>query len=244
MATITKEMTEAAYMAAKSVYHGKKMKKIALDELENYHGMNRWSAADYIVCFEKMMKGEAYSRTNNPEATEYFFKSILWDYGPEELRNALQAAQGHVEYYASLDNGSPLHQIRALIDKYKQELSLFQPCLPEEIDESNNYFEGAKKQITVNAYERNHQARSKCIEHNGLDCKVCGFNFEQAYGEVGKDYIHVHHIKPLSEIQENYQVDPINDLIPVCPNCHAMLHRNKPAYTIQEVKQTIKNKRI
>ncbi len=108
--------------------------------------------------------------------------------------------------------------------------------LPDEIIDDETLTEGAKKQITVNAYERNPQARAKCIEHHGLDCKVCGFNFAKVYGEIGEGYIHVHHIKPLSEIRENYEVDPINDLVPVCPNCHAMLHRRNPPYSVDELK--------
>lgn len=96
--------------------------------------------------------------------------------------------------------------------------------LAEEVAEPTTYYEGATKTISVNAYERNPEARRKCIEHYGYDCFVCGFNFEKVYGEIGKGYIHVHHLKPLSEIKEGYLVDPIKDLRPVCPNCHALLH--------------------
>lgn len=68
-------------------------------------------------------------------------------------------------------------------------------------------------------------ARQKCIEIHGYKCKVCETNLEEVYGEVAKEFIHVHHLIPLSEIREEYQVDPASDLTPVCPNCHAMLHR-------------------
>ena len=54
---------------------------------------------------------------------------------------------------------------------------------------------------------------------------VCEFNFEAFYGERGKGFIHVHHLSSLAEIGQEYEVDPVNDLRPVCPNCHAMLHR-------------------
>lgn len=57
------------------------------------------------------------------------------------------------------------------------------------------------------------------------------------YGEIGNGFIHVHHLVPLSAIKENYHLDPINDLIPVCPNCHAMLHRQNPPLTPEELKQ-------
>jgi hypothetical protein len=97
---------------------------------------------------------------------------------------------------------------------------------PDEIN-GENFIEGAKKIVTVNAYERNHKARKECIKHYGVKCYICDFDFEGVYGEEGKGFIHVHHEKPLFTIQEEYQVDPIKDLKPVCPNCDAMLHRNR-----------------
>jgi 5-methylcytosine-specific restriction protein A len=112
----------------------------------------------------------------------------------------------------------------------------FDFSLPEELEDKNEYFEGAKKHISINAYERNPEARRKCIEYFGATCYICGFNFEKVYGEIGKDFIHVHHLKQISDIGKSYQVDPVNDLLPVCPNCHAIIHRKKPPYTIDEVK--------
>lgn len=109
--------------------------------------------------------------------------------------------------------------------------------LSEEIAEDETFVEGAKKQITVNAYERNPLARQKCLDHYGYNCSVCGFNFSERYGEIGKNFIHVHHLKEISQIGEEYEIDPIKDLRPVCPNCHAMLHRRKPAFTIEELKE-------
>lgn len=112
----------------------------------------------------------------------------------------------------------------------------------DEISIANNtFFEGIKKTVTVNTYERNPQARRKCIEHWGLNCQICGFNFEENYGIWGKDFIHVHHIKPISEINKEYEIDPVKDLIPVCPNCHAMIHRQVTALTIEEIENKISN---
>lgn len=91
----------------------------------------------------------------------------------------------------------------------------------------------------VNSYERNPIARQKCIEHWKPICSVCQFDFEEKYGELGKGFIHVHHLVPISNIGDTYQVDPINDLRPVCPNCHAMLHKKNPPLTIEELQQNI-----
>ena len=104
-------------------------------------------------------------------------------------------------------------------------------------DAAEYYPEGSRQSILVNKYERNTKAREKCIEHHGVICKACDFNFEGNYGEVGEGFIHVHHIKPVSEIGETYEVDLMNHLIPVCPNCHAMIHKRKPPYSIKEIKE-------
>lgn len=100
--------------------------------------------------------------------------------------------------------------------------------------------EGSVKQVFINRYERNKIARNKCLKYYGYKCIICGFDFEKNYGPIGKNKIHVHHKTPLSEIKENYQVDPINDLSPVCPNCHLIIHSKKDAFSIEEMKEIIK----
>ena len=96
---------------------------------------------------------------------------------------------------------------------------------PDEVKKTEIFREGAVRQILVNAYERNSQARQQCIAQHGESCFVCHFNFGKVFGELGKGFIHVHHLLPLSEIAEEYEVDPVKDLRPICPNCHAMIHR-------------------
>ncbi len=111
-----------------------------------------------------------------------------------------------------------------------------------EIDNSRSqtkYTEGNIETITTTKYERNPYARSACVKEHGTICKICGFDFEKVYGEIGKGFIHIHHLKPLSEIGKEYSLDPINDLCPVCPNCHAMIHKRRPAYSLQDIKGRI-----
>lgn len=111
---------------------------------------------------------------------------------------------------------------------------------PDELSLEGGIFEGASKRISVNAYERNPLARKKCVEKFGYDCSVCGFNFFDVYGEIGLDFIHVHHLYDISLVNKEYEVDPYNHLRPVCPNCHAMLHREKPALSIETLKNKLK----
>ncbi|HBI00952.1 MAG TPA: HNH endonuclease, partial [Flavobacterium sp.] len=67
----------------------------------------------------------------------------------------------------------------------------------------------------------------------------CELNFEETYGNMGYKFIHVHHLTPVSTVGKEYKVNPVEDLRPVCPNCHAMLHRRNPPLTIEELREII-----
>ncbi|WP_439683260.1 5-methylcytosine-specific restriction protein A [Cupriavidus oxalaticus] len=109
---------------------------------------------------------------------------------------------------------------------------------PDEV--SGTVWEGARRSVLVNVYERNSEGRRKCIEHYGCQCAVCDMNFAERYGEHGKNFIHVHHLTPMASMGKSYQLDPIEDLRPVCPNCHAMLHRTDPPCSIEKLQSLMK----
>ena len=114
--------------------------------------------------------------------------------------------------------------------------------LPDELHEDAledlSISEGDVRRVSVNAYERNPKARKRCIEYYGTSCCICGFNFGKKYGELAEGFIHVHHLRSLSEVGARYEVDP-EDLRPVCPNCHAVLHQRTPAFSIEEVRSLL-----
>jgi len=114
----------------------------------------------------------------------------------------------------------------------------------DEVVDVERFVEGATKQILVNAYERNPKARKNCISYYGTSCMICGFDFGATYGEIGEDYVHIHHLIPLSDISAEYEVDPIRDLRPVCANCHAMIHRRAPPFTLDEMRGFLKPRRV
>lgn len=134
-------------------------------------------------------------------------------------------------------------KLKEYLDKYL--FDTFHENIFPDSDVDSTHIEGAKTTVFVNRYERSSIARNKCIEHHGCYCHVCEINFQTTYGEVGKGFIHVHHIIPLSEIDKTYTVDYVNDLIPVCPNCHAMLHRkiNGKYLSINELKSILSLKK-
>lgn len=120
----------------------------------------------------------------------------------------------------------------------EQDIGGFQ--FPEEVPVGTAYIEGTVQQILVNRYERDLGAREQCKQHYGTKCVICGFDFVTLYGEAMDGFIHVHHLKQLSSIGAAHEVDPVRDLRPVCPNCHAVLHRREPPYSLDEVKKFIR----
>lgn len=116
--------------------------------------------------------------------------------------------------------------------------------LPEELPTvGSTYAEGAKRRVLINAYEHNAQARAACIAHFGFRCSVCDVVLEERYGHIAAEFIHVHHLVPLSTVGSAYRVNPKTDLRPVCPNCHAVIHRRQPPLGITEARRLVRRSR-
>ena len=126
---------------------------------------------------------------------------------------------------------------------------LREPKLTEtnmDITQDDESFSEGKKLIKQHIVrERNHALIEKAKrkfkkEHGGrLYCEICGFDFEKVYGELGKEFIEAHHIKPVSSMSSGEKTR-VEDLIMVCPNCHSMIHRKKPWLTRKEITKIIK----
>jgi 5-methylcytosine-specific restriction protein A len=104
--------------------------------------------------------------------------------------------------------------------------------------------EGAVVEILSKRYERSRLNRAACIEIQGSRCLVCGFDFGVMYGPIGEGFIHVHHVVSVSTVGAGTIIDPSRDLIPVCPNCHAMLHTSRPPMLPDALRSLIRERRI
>ena len=198
-------------------------KPIVLDDGESYNGYyqfaeNSVTLFDKLIGKEKMVEIYPEFKTFN-QSHQFLPAAVL-----PAIFSELNTKSGFVKPY-------------------------MQDNLPEEIadEDIQKLREGAKKIITVNAYERNDKARRQCINYykkkNGgvIKCEICGFNFGKTYGIQFYDKIHVHHIVEISTIGAEYEIDASKDLIPICPNCHMVAHSRKPAYTPEEIKSMLKN---
>lgn len=102
--------------------------------------------------------------------------------------------------------------------------------------------EGRPTQTTLTRYERSQRLRQRCLQQKGYRCAVCGMDFESVYGEIGRGYIEVHHVRPISTYNSEHEV-PDSELVPLCSNCHAMIHRAGSDYkhpiSVEELRNII-----
>jgi 5-methylcytosine-specific restriction protein A len=241
MAEITQEHIIKAYEIAVEVFDKIISLKKGLDILVNT-GMKRSSASDYVYNYGCMRKGKLMTRNANAFSTEYYLSKIYENQGDNGLQKALISLSLHLDYYEQVSKARVV-QRRKIHDRYLKILNYDSIIIyPDDVEADEKFLEGKSKRVSVNVFERNSVARGKCIEHFGCKCQICDFDFNSHYGDIGKGFIHVHHLVDISSIGKEYELNPITDLIPVCPNCHAMLHKRKPAYAIDDIKLMVGNR--
>lgn len=186
-----------------------------------------WSSAEERgVRLSLLINGNPKSLITDDDRNELWRKFDLdcdW-----RLPNNFKTHPEQINIYATKIASICMSLILSLlpIEEVTESVSGFEPGLPE----------GSKIRVEVNKYERNPINRAACISYHGPICKVCGFDFGKIYGDLGMDFIEVHHLIPVSQMGGAYRIDPIHDLAPVCSNCHSMIHRRNPPLSIQELK--------
>lgn len=198
--------------------------------------MNRKKAEELSKAFNLPVVQSRYSDWGNFYGLVKYYPCALWD------------RSGYIIFNSENELKRPGISIAKRINVPKGILSLTgykrvidDVHLPEELPEGSQYQEGAVQQIKVNRYERDRKARDACLSHYGYICQVCQTRLSDLYGAIAEHLIHVHHIKPLNEIGKSYAVDPVADLIPVCPNCHAIIHLKNPPYLPDEVRSMLQH---
>lgn len=168
------------------------------------------------------ISGEYFEEIPASRATNY------WRDGVRHIEKAVyDKILARVEYNAVLQNEA----------RYEQMLD---QKVPAEVD-LESAKEGQAQLRFVTTYERNPVYRKAALLIHGTTCKACGFEFGRFYGEYAKGFIHVHHINPVSQIVTPGIINPVTDLVPVCANCHSVIHRRKDkTLTIQELIDLIK----
>ncbi|MGN0214399.1 MAG: HNH endonuclease [Muribaculaceae bacterium] len=239
-----KEQMTAIYKMAIAIYNKKERLVDGKKKLFLSYGINKNSFADFYRALQKMLNGELHTRGISTDLRDYYLSQIFKDYGADKLRVALKAYMDFIIYYENGHNNRKRKIERDIHKKYCDILNEAHSNRTIE-NEINAYWEGELGQVTITTHSRNIDARNKCIQSKGIKCYVCGFDFEKTYGELGKGFIHVHHINPISNTNEQYEINIEKDLFPVCPNCHAMLHRKKEStLSLEELKEIIQKNNV
>lgn len=234
MSKYTTTHHEAAFGFADDVYANRCSASHAVSELTERHGIADATAKDFIECYRRLRRGLVYKRGLSEGATRCFLDGIESRHGSSSLAIAIQAADAHLEYRKTIGNNLP--GLIELVDEFRKRLTGAVLTMPDEMA-SESLVEGDRVTVFVSRIERNPVARQKCIDHHGKCCCVCGFDFAKMFGEIGEGFIHVHHLNPVSKAQVPREVDPIRDLRPICPNCHAMAHREDPPIGIERLQE-------
>lgn len=94
-------------------------------------------------------------------------------------------------------------------------------------------------------WEHHPGARRVCLAHHGPACSACGFDPEAVFGPDGAGVMQVHHIVPPSLLSDGYELDPVTDLVPLCPTCHAVSHRGFPdPFTPAELRRLLASRDV
>lgn len=205
---------------------------IALTHIVSQGGASRMRDINAAVEQEVNKRGFTLSRQGQDTLRELVNRNAVrrgWIHPSEGQNNPwriTQEGQEYVEASATKSDGANLVNASRRPDN----------ILPEEVTTQVSFVEGAIRTIAVNAFERSAKGRLACLRHYGVSCTVCSFNFEDNYGPAAANLIHVHHLSSLASIGGEYELDPIADLRPVCPNCHAVIHRREPPFTLDEIR--------
>ena len=190
-----------------------------------------WCSQERVIRFAtpfwQTLLGEGavmYEAENKPDS---FVVNCVYKLGKKDptvtkIRAVLGVANGDILQSWDITNSDPNAIFDAFDVLINKTILEFEKNLESKMQA--DFVEGGQETIFTTKYERNPQARAACLAYHGYTCKICGMSFEKTYGPEFKGIIEVHHIVPLNQIGEAYVVDPINDLIPVCPNCHTALH--------------------
>lgn len=213
---------------------------VSMTTLENRHEVN----LEY--------KGQVYGAWVSFDNQEMHRTRLFWQVDLRDTINQ-ELAPWNEAYKKGIEVSETDPKMRFLRDQSNPDLfhielvsiRLIEEDIKSELFEENGLSkEGGIKPYYGKRYERDPKNRALAIAIHGLKCSACGFNFEKIYGERGKGFIEVHHLKPLFSLQEEILVDPKEDLTTVCSNCHRMIHRRKDCVlSVEEVKAIIKDER-
>ena len=196
---------------------------------------------DGVVEALKRLNGHAYLKDIYIVFEEIFDKPLVVSW-KAVVRATLERSSSDSNVYDGVDD--LFYSVEGIGNGHWGLRSFNQSTAIELTQEDDEFSEGKVLLKTHLTRERNNilinKAKKVFLEKHGkLYCEVCGFNFEEKYGDLGKDFIEAHHVKAVSSMKEDEKTK-LEDLVMVCSNCHSMIHRRKPWLNKNQLKKLLK----
>ncbi|MBY6018721.1 HNH endonuclease [Halomonas denitrificans] len=173
----------------------------------------------------------------SPNGMEHRFNDVdLWNATWRRL--SFQLSKGSLELGAE-DGIQDFEIVQQWATRFAAAVVSLLPLEEHEAEELEGFPEGAVQMVEVNRYERDRRNRAAALAIHGSACLACGMDFGRTYGPDADGYIEVHHVVPVSLLGPDYVIDPKEDLVPLCPNCHAVAHRRNPPFSVAEIKKLL-----
>lgn len=238
MPKITADDFTVAYAAGKRWINGDLTEREAVDLLVTERGMNRASASDYVRNLRQMISGQAFHRTLNTPALQYYLDRIRADFDEGAYRNALQSLAKHLDYYEQLPTGAKQPGLRRLLAEHEaslhpQDAQLYTEELEDQVREALKRTPAERKQRLASAskkptattgmvtiFRRNPDVIAEVLLRANGTCEECRERAPFARKSDGSPYLEVHHKVRLADNGD----DTVENAVAICPNCHRQAH--------------------
>lgn len=202
----------------------------------NYEGLYEQTDRTYYERMRSNVYSTASAKAANTAEGETYttiLKHVAGFYNSKTFKGKEKVQLSHAEM------GKPYKYVEDVYPKHVAETSHEQKTDHLQPADDELLTEGKIRQVSLTLHERNRKYRQICLKEHGYTCAVCGIDFEKFYGEIGREFIEVHHLERIADTDGEHEIDPKTELVPLCSNCHSMIHRKdggKP-FTLEELKQ-------
>lgn len=205
----------------------------------NYEGLYENTERTYYERLRRNVYSTASAKIANAEEGEMYttvLKHVAGFYNSKTFKGKekVQLSNAERRKAKSTPTSSLLHDVAA--PSHEPKTDYLQPA------EDEHLTEGKIRQVSLTIHERNRKFRQICLAEHGYVCAACGMDIEKFYGEIGREFIEVHHMERIADTDGEHEIDPKTDLVPLCSNCHSMIHRKEGGipFTLDELKQRYK----
>ena len=205
----------------------------------NYEGLYEMTERTYYERLRRIVYSTAPAKVANSAENEMYttvLKHVAGFYNSKSFKGKEKVQLSNAEKVKRNTTPSVTQLPDVAVPSNEPKTDYLQPA------ENEPLTEGKIRQVSLTIHERNRKYRQICLAEHGYVCAACGMDFEKFYGEIGREFIEVHLLERIADTDGEHEIDPKTDMVPLCSNCHSMIHRKKGGkpFTLDELKQRYK----